>query len=304
MKILLFGKTGQVGRALMQRLPALGDVIALSRGDPEAGDLLYPDSLYNTIRRIRPDVIINAAAFTNVDAAESEDIAANTINSLSPASIAKAARSVDALFVHYSTDYVFDGSGSAPWVEKDTPNPINVYGITKLAGEMAIQSSGCNHLIFRISWVFAPEGKNFITTMIRLAKEKTSLSVISDQWGAPTSADFVAEMTKLAILRVADNQKLCGLYHVVPAGFTNWFEYARYALKFAMELRPELKWKLKSLNEVKTVDYPTVASRPLNSCLSTQLFSDTFGFAIPEWDIGVTATIREILKYEEKDKFS
>ena len=228
MKILLFGKSGQVGWELQRSLAPLGDVMALDRRGLEelSGDLNQPNSLAATVRAVAPDVIVNAAAYTSVDKAESEPDAARLINAASPGRLAEAAREINALLVHYSTDYVFDGSESVAWTETSPTNPLNVYGRTKLEGERAIEQSGCRHLVLRTSWVFAARGHNFVKTMLRLARERTSLNIVNDQFGAPTGADLIADVTAHAVRTVAQAPSLGGIYHLTASGETNWHEYA------------------------------------------------------------------------------
>ena len=234
MNILLFGKGGQVGWELQRSLSVLGNVTALDHDSTEhCGDFANPAGVAETVRALRPDVIVNAAAHTAVDKAESEADFARTLNATTPGAIAQEAAKLGAWLVHYSTDYVFDGSGSRPWVETDTPAPLSVYGRTKLEGERLIAQSGAKHLILRTSWVYAARGGNFAKTMLRLAQERERLTVIDDQWGAPTGADLLADVTAHAIQHLQQHPEHAGLYHCVAAGETTWNSYAKYVLSRA-----------------------------------------------------------------------
>jgi dTDP-4-dehydrorhamnose reductase len=296
MKILILGKTGQVGWELQRSLAPLGEVIALdTRSTDYCGDFLNPAGVAQTVLAIRPDVIVNAAAYTAVDKAESDSANAHTINALAPANIAQAAMQIGATVVHYSTDYVFDGSGSAPWSETDTPAPLSVYGTSKLAGEQAIAASGARHLIFRTSWVYGARGGNFAKTMLRLAQEREALSVINDQIGAPTGADLLADITAHAIARLAAAPALAGLYHLSAAGETSWHGYAQHV--FAQARRKGLALKLDNaqLKAIPTSAYPTAAQRPLNSRLDCSKLKSQLGLNIPQWQQGVDRMLAEIL---------
>ncbi|MDO9166328.1 MAG: dTDP-4-dehydrorhamnose reductase, partial [Rhodoferax sp.] len=231
MKILLFGKNGQIGWELQRSLAPLGELIALDRHNADrCGDLGNPQGLAATVQEVRPDVIVNAAAYTAVDKAESEPELAGTINALAPGVLAQEAARLGAWLVHYSTDYVFDGSGTRPWTEADTPAPLNVYGRTKLEGEQLIQAVGPQHLILRTSWVYAARGGNFAKTMLRLAQERERLTVIDDQFGAPTGAELVADVTAHAIRHLLKHPEDAGLYHLAAGGETSWCGYANYVL--------------------------------------------------------------------------
>lgn len=227
MNILLFGKTGQVGWELQRALAPLGNLIALDVHSTDyCGDFSNPEGVAETVKRIRPDVIVNAAAHTAVDKAESEPEFAQLLNATSVESIAKAANEVGAWVIHYSTDYVFPGNGDTPWLEMDATAPLNVYGETKLAGEKALQEHCAKHLIFRTSWVYAGKGNNFAKTMLRLAKEREELAVINDQFGAPTGAELLADCTAHAIRVALNKPDVAGLYHLVASGTTTWYDYA------------------------------------------------------------------------------
>ena len=296
MKILLLGKNGQVGWELQRSLAPLGELIALDRHSVgQCGDLSNLAGLADTVRAIRPDVIVNAAAHTAVDRAESEPELANTLNALAPGVLAEEAAQLGALLVHYSTDYVFDGSGERPWQESDTPAPLSVYGHTKLAGELRIQAAGARHLIFRTSWVYGARGGNFAKTMLRLAQERERLTVINDQFGAPTGADLLADVTAHAIRQVLAHPQDAGLYHLAAAGATTWHAYAQHVLAQARLEKPTLPIKATELAPVPTSDFPTPARRPLNSRLSTQHLQSTFGLTLPPWQQGVNRMLAEVL---------
>jgi dTDP-4-dehydrorhamnose reductase len=295
MKILLLGKNGQVGWELQRSLSVLGEVVALDRHSTPCGDLSQPERLAQTVRELRPDVIVNAAAHTAVDKAESEVDLARTLNAAAPAALAQAAAETGAWLVHYSTDYVFNGSGNTPWQEGDATGPLGVYGQTKLEGEQAIAASGCKHLIFRTSWVYAARGGNFAKTMLRLAQERERLTVINDQHGAPTGADLIADVTAHAIRSAQHKPELAGLYHLVAGGETTWHGYASHAIAHARELRPDLGWKVNDIAPVETSAFPTPAKRPQNSRLNTLKLQQAFGLNLPHWQLGVDRLLAEIL---------
>ena len=295
MKILLLGKNGQVGWELQRSLSVLGEVVALDRRSTPCGDLSQPERLAQTVRELRPDVIVNAAAHTAVDKAESEVDLARTLNAAAPAALAQAAAETGAWLVHYSTDYVFNGSGNTPWQEGDATGPLGVYGQTKLEGEQAISASGCKHLIFRTSWVYAARGGNFAKTMLRLAQERERLTVINDQHGAPTGADLIADVTAHAIRSAQHKPELAGLYHLVADGETTWHGYASHAIALARELRPDLGWKVNDIAPVETSAFPTPAKRPQNSRLNTLKLQQAFGLNLPHWQLGVDRLLAEIL---------
>ena len=296
MKILLFGKTGQVGWELQRSLAPLGDLVALDvDSQSHCGDLTNLDGVAQTIQLAAPDVIVNAAAHTAVDKAESESELVRTINARAPALMAQQARQLGACLVHYSTDYVFDGSGSQPWLETDTTAPLSVYGQTKLDAEAAIIASGCSHLIFRTSWVYAARGGNFAKTMLKLAKERDALKVINDQVGAPTGADLLADVTAHAIRTYMQNSDVAGLYHLVAAGETSWHGYAQFVIDFARQSGVEVKVAQSAIEAVPTSAFPTPAKRPLNSRLNTQKLQKTFNLQLPNWQLGVKRMLTEIL---------
>ncbi|RTL52720.1 MAG: dTDP-4-dehydrorhamnose reductase [Rhodocyclaceae bacterium] len=296
-KILLLGCDGQVGWALQRALAPLGDVVALNRSGEGGccGDLAEPVDLSRTVRKLAPDVIVNAAAYTAVDKAESEVSTAMAVNAVAPGVLAREAALLGSLLVHYSTDYVFDGSGSHPWHEDHVPSPLSVYGRSKLAGEEMIRAVGGRHLIFRTSWVFATQGGNFAKTMLRLATERDRLSVVADQIGAPTSADLVADITAHALRAALAEPSLSGTYHLAASGETSWHGYARYVLECAEEMGHALKVLPHQVEAIPSADYPLPARRPLNSRLQTQRLRATFGVELPDWRHGVRRMISEVL---------
>jgi dTDP-4-dehydrorhamnose reductase len=297
MKILLFGKDGQVGWELQRSLAPLGEIVALDSGSREfCGDLTRLDGIADTVRAVAPDVILNAAAYTAVDKAESEPERVRIINALAPAVLAREAGRLSAWLVHYSTDYVFDGSGSAFRVETDPTNPLNVYGVTKLEAEQAILSSDCNHLIFRTSWVFAARGSNFAKTMLRLAQQRDSLNVIDDQIGAPTGAELLADITAHAVRISRQRQNISGLYHLAAAGETSWYGYANFVLNFARQEGVKLTVAPESILPVTSSEFLSAAKRPKNSRLDTRKLQSTFDLSLPSWETGVARMLTEILE--------
>ena len=299
MKILLFGKGGQVGWELQRSLAPLGELVALDHDSAAlCGDFADLPGLAATVRAVAPDVIVNAAAHTAVDKAESEPELARTINALAPDVLADEAQKLGAWLVHYSTDYVFDGSGQKPWRETDATGPLSVYGRTKLEGELAVARCA-RHLIFRTSWVFAARGGNFAKTMLRLAHERESLSVIADQIGAPTGAELLADVTAHALrtvqCRPAEFQKFAGLYHLVAGGETSWHGFACHVLERAQAMGQTLKVGPDEVRAITTADYPTPARRPRNSRLDTNRLRETFDLHMPDWRVGVDRMLYEIL---------
>lgn len=296
LKILLLGKNGQVGWELQRSLAPLGQVLALDRHSTEfCGDLSQPERLAQTVRDWRPDVIVNAAAHTAVDKAESEPELARCLNTTAPAALAQVAAEIGAWLVHYSTDYVFNGHGDQPWREGDATGPLSVYGQTKLEGEQAIIASGCKHLVFRTSWVYAARGGNFAKTMLRLAAERERLTVINDQHGAPTGADLIADVTAHAIRSARQKPGLGGIYHLVAAGETTWHGYASHVIAQARQIQPESGLKVSEIAPVPTTAFPTPAQRPLNSRLNTHKLQEAFGLVLPPWQQGVNRMLAEIL---------
>lgn len=297
MKILLLGKNGQVGWELQRSLRPLGELLALdSRGAEYCGDLANLDGLADTLARYAPDVIVNAAAYTAVDKAEAEPHQAHRVNAEAVAVMADFAKRTGALLVHYSTDYVFPGHGQTPWLESDAVGPLNVYGASKLAGEQAIQASGCRYLIFRTCWVYAARGNNFAKTMLRLASERDSLGVINDQFGAPTGAELIADVTAHAIVAIRRNPELAGLYHLAAGGETTWFDYARFVLEQAAAAGVELKVQPKAIKALATEAYPTPAKRPGNSRLNTEKLQKAFLLNLPAWQNEVARMLTEIIE--------
>jgi dTDP-4-dehydrorhamnose reductase len=298
MKILLLGKNGQVGQALERALAPLaepGELLALDRSN--GGDLAQLDTLAATVRQLRPQVIVNAAAYTAVDKAESEPDQARLINALAPEVLAKEAQALGAWLVHYSTDYVFNGSGTRPWLETDATAPLNVYGQTKLEGERLIQAHCTRHLILRTSWVYAAQGSNFAKTMLKLAQERERLTVIDDQWGAPTGAELLATVTA-AVLRqidLAGNEALAGLYHLAASGETTWHAYASHVISQAKALRPDLPWAVQEIAPVPSSAFVTAALRPHNSRLNTAKLQASFGINLPDWRQGVDEMLAQTL---------
>lgn len=303
MHILLLGKGGQVGWELQRALAPLGQVTALDFDTPGPAaapdlraDFSQPEQVAALVRAVRPDVIVNAAAHTAVDKAESEPDLARAINTTTPGLVARAAADLGALLVHYSTDYVFDGSGTAARDEAAATAPLSVYGRTKLEGEQVIQASGCRHLIFRTSWVYAARGGNFAKTMLRLAAERDQLKVIDDQIGAPTGADLLADVTAHAIRTVvAGRDDLLGLYHLVAAGETSWYDYARFVIEWARERGQPIQVAPEAISPLPTSGYPTPAQRPLNSRLDTRKVREAFSVNLPPWQQGVDRMLTEIL---------
>ncbi|MBI4807421.1 MAG: dTDP-4-dehydrorhamnose reductase [Nitrosomonadales bacterium] len=297
MKILLFGKSGQVGWELQRSLAPLGEIVALDSGSTGmCGDFTDLDGIAATVRTVAPDVIVNAAAHTAVDKAESEPELVRTINSSAPGVLAQEAKNIGAWLVHYSTDYVFDGSGDQPWLESDATSPLSVYGATKLEGEKLIRQAGCKHLIFRTSWVYGARGGNFAKTMLRLAAERDSLSVIDDQIGTPTGADLLADVTAHAIRAVRQRPELGGLYNLVAGGETSWHGYASLVIDFASRAGVPLKVSPAAIKAVVTGEFKTAARRPLNSRLDCGKLQKAFDLQLPPWQAGVERMLIEILE--------
>jgi dTDP-4-dehydrorhamnose reductase len=302
MKILLLGKNGQLGWELQRSLAVLGEVVALGRQGAEGlcGDLADLDGLARTVRQLRPQLIVNAAAYTAVDQAESDETLAHRINALAPEVLAREAASLHALLVHYSTDYVFDGRGDTPWREGDATAPLNAYGRTKREGETRIAATLCRHLIFRTSWVYGARGQNFAKTVLRLASERDSLSMINDQFGAPTGADLLADITAQAVryllpVQGHNDHTPSGVYHVAAAGETSWFDYACWVLTCAQQQGAKLNVQASMLKAIPSSAYPVAAVRPHNSRLDTARLTSTFGLHLPHWQQGVQRLLQEIL---------
>ena len=295
--ILLTGRTGQVGSELLRLLPKIGQVVAPDRQEL---DLLNPDSIRRAVREIRPEFIVNAAAFTAVDVAEAQESDAYAINANAPGVLAEEAKKIGAAVIHYSTDYVFDGSKRTPYDEADSAAPINVYGKTKLAGEQAVCAAGVPYLIFRTAWVYSTRGRNFLRTILRLATEKEELRVVRDQFGTPTWSRDIAEATVKILAQLTSQgsvansfSRVSGIYHLTAAGETTWFDFARAILEEAAQLSPAIEWFdqathgrsliTKQIIPIATSEYPTRASRPLYSVLSNSRFRQTFGIELPHW---------------------
>ena len=292
MRIVIFGAHGQVGEALTRTLAAHIPVTI----DRSMADLQDSSAIQRVLSSYRPEVIINAAAYTAVDKAETDRDSALAVNAIAPETMAEWASAHNALLVHYSTDYVFDGSGLAARDEAAPTRPLSVYGATKLEGEERIQRSGCQHLILRTSWVYAARSHNFLRTMLRLAVERESLSVVDDQVGVPTSAAWLAEVTSQVIPQALANPALRGLYHCVPRGETTWFEFARLAIEEARRLGLPVRVVPEAIRAIATADYPTPARRPLNSRLSTQKLQQAFGIVPPDWQTAVRETVSQIVQ--------
>jgi len=297
MKILLFGKGGQVGWELQRSLAPLGELVTLGTDSQDlCGDFTNLEGIAQTVRTVAPDIIVNAAAYTAVDKAESEPDLTRTINTLAPGLLAQEAKRSGAWLIHYSTDYVFDGSGDKPWLETDPTGPLSVYGKTKLEGEEAIRATDCYHLIFRTSWVYATCGGNFAKTMLRLAGERDQLTVISDQIGAPTGADLLADVTAHSIRMALQRPEVSGLYHLVASGQTSWYHYASFVIDFARQAGIEIKVAPESIQPVPTSAFPLPAPRPKNSRMDTCKLQNTFDLNLPHWQFGITRMLTEILE--------
>lgn len=295
MRILLFGKGGQLGWELQRSLAPLGELIALGTNDQPCADFTRPSDVAATVRALAPDVIVNAAAYTAVDKAETDTQAAVAVNAITPGVLAEAAAGLGAWLVHYSTDYVFDGSGVTPWREGDATSPLNEYGRSKLAGEENIRAAGGRHLIFRTSWVYAARGGNFAKTMLKLAQERDALKVIDDQYGAPTGAELLADISAHALRAALQQPELAGTYHVAPAGVTTWHGYASHVIAQARTAGLPLKVSDDAIQAVPTSAFPTPAQRPANSRLNTHKLRSAFGLHLPDWQAGVDRMLSEIL---------
>ena len=297
MKILLLGKNGQVGWELQRALAPLGELVALDFDSPGplGADFSKPESLAATVRAVAPQIIVNAAAHTAVDKAESEPELARAINASAVGVVAREAAALGAWLAHYSTDYVFDGSGTTPWLEDSPTGPLSVYGQTKLEGEEAIRASGVQHLIFRTSWVYAARGGNFAKTMLRLAKERDKLTVINDQIGAPTGADLLADITAHALRTAQQQPSVAGTYHAVASGETSWHGYAKHVIEFARAAGQPIKVNANAVEPVPTSAFPTPAKRPSNSRMNTSKLRNVFHLQLPPWQTGVDRMLCETL---------
>jgi len=294
-RILILGAGGQVGTELQRSFANAGDVTALDR---KTADLSKPEELRPHIRQLQPNVILNAAAYTAVDRAESEPELALRINGEAPRVLAEEAVKLNALLVHYSTDYVFDGSKTSPWVESDTTNPLNVYGKTKLAGEQAIEETGGRYLIFRTSWVYGPHGHNFLLTMLRLGRERDQLKIVDDQFGAPTSSIAIADATRAAVkMAVTDETISSGVYHLTCGGETTWCGFAK---EIFAQHQLQADGKLPQIFPIPSREYPVPAVRPANSVLSNQKLQSSFGTALPDWRSALAEAIRMLVNPDGK----
>lgn len=295
-KILLTGTNGQVGHALQRPLTALGDVVALGR---DQLDLSKPDDIRRVVAEIKPDIIINPAAYTAVDKAESEPEIAYAINAEAPRVLAEEAAKLDALLVHYSTDYVYDGTKSQPYVETDGTNPLSVYGKSKLAGEDAIRAVGLPHLILRTSWVYGAYGKNFLKTILRLAAEREELRIVADQFGAPTSSDSIARAT-IAAIGAYSAEGDSGIYHFTNKGETSWYGFTKAIVEAYQYLggQPALKVQSAHIRAITTAEYPTLAARPVNSRLDCSKLKHALGVALPSWQDAMQAVLQDVIKKE------
>jgi dTDP-4-dehydrorhamnose reductase len=287
MKILLIGKNGQVGWELRRTLAPLAEVVAVDY--PEI-NLTDTPALRQFVAGTRPAVVVNAAAYTAVDKAETETELCRQINAVAPGVLAGEARKIGALMVHYSTDYIFDGAKTSPYVETDMPNPLGAYGRSKLEGDRAVKASGADHLIFRLCWVYGARGQNFMLTMQRLAREREKLRVVGDQFGCPTWSRMIAETTALALKQVlagADASAFNGEYHLAASGQTSWHEFASRII----ELMPDAERKCRAVEAITTPEYPTPARRPAYSVLDCGKLQKTFGLRLPDWE----ASLRQVL---------
>jgi dTDP-4-dehydrorhamnose reductase len=295
MKILLFGKNGQVGWELNRSLQPLGEVVALARED---ADFSNPESLRDIVHKIKPDVIVNAVAYTAVDKAEAEEELAAVINSEAPRILADEALRTNALLIHFSTDYVFDGTKDGAYTESDKPNPVNAYGRTKLSGEQALQASGCDYLIFRTSWVYASRGHNFLLTILKLAKEREELSIVADQTGSPTSARLIADSTSYvlhqAILEKRAGIFSSGLYHLTAAGCASWHAFSEEIVRMLRQ-KSDAKLRVAAIKEILTTDYPAPAKRPKNSLLLQTKLETKFNVKMPDWQQSLSLCIDDLI---------
>jgi dTDP-4-dehydrorhamnose reductase len=292
MKVVIFGRSGQVGAELQRALRPFGEIVAAGRSD---ADFARPDALRAFLAICAPDAIVNAAAYTQVDKAEEEPELARTVNVESVGVLAEYARASGIWLIHYSTDYVFDGVATSPYIEDDPTNPLGVYGLTKRDGEVAITASGCHHLIFRTSWLHAPHGANFIATILQLAQTRTKLRVVADQFGAPTGADLVADVTALALRCALAGNVPSGIYHLTCTGSTSWHGYARYLLQIASACGAKLACSPDAINPLTSAEYGARALRPHNSGLDTTKLVRQFGLMLPNWRDGVQRTVHALI---------
>ena len=300
-KILIFGRIGQVGWELRHKLACLGQVSSIEYPDV---DFANSESIRAAVRAVEPTLIVNAVAYTAVDKAETDFQRAMAINAIGPTVLAEETKRIGALLVHYSTDYVFDGTKKGPWVEIDTPNPLGVYGQTKLAGDQAIQYSGCDHLIFRTSWVYGARGGNFLLTMLRLAKERTELRVVDDQIGSPTSSECIAQASADVLAQVlapggSGIQGRSGIYNMTSSGETSWFGFTKAILAEAVG---RFGSPLPNLIPIPSSEYPTPSKRPMNSRLCCQKLEDTFGVSLPHWEYSLDLVFDTLTEFEPRQR--
>lgn len=298
--ILLFGATGQVGWELNRSLQPLGEVIALSRKDV---DFSHPEGLRDIVRQSRADIIVNAVAYTAVDRAESEEALAHIVNADAVAVLAEEAKRLNALLVHYSTDYVFDGTKPEPYIEEDQPNPINAYGRTKFAGEQKIQAIGCRYLILRTSWVYSWRGQNFVRTILQLAQQRDQLNIVADQFGTPTSARLIADVTSAILSEIrheesSEAQQPIGIYHLTSLNHTSWHGFAQAILNAAQGSLLK-STKVANLAAIASEQYPQPAPRPKNSRLNCDAIKSRFGIHLPDWEIGLRLCLAEIAQGDD-----
>lgn len=302
MKILLLGKNGQLGFELTRSLQPLGQVLALNRHTDDngfCGDITNFSTITYVINEYQPDIIVNATAYTAVDKAESDNSTADLINHLAVSHLADCAKQQNSLLIHYSSDYVFDGSGDTAWIETAKTNPINYYGISKRNGELALENSGVRFINIRTSWIFGVYGNNFLKTMLRLGKEKETLNIINDQIGAPTPAFLIADITAQLIQYYKqqsyfEQDNLTGHYHLAPMGHCSWYEYASFIFETAHKLGIELK--VNAINPIATSEYPTPAKRPFNSRLDSNKIIKNFNLSLPHWHFGVEQVLKTLIQ--------
>lgn len=297
MTILLFGKNGQLGQGLQQTLVPLGPVTAFSRAD---FDFEQPETIASNLVMLRPDILVNAAAYTQVDLAETNVETAFTVNHRAVQALADYARDHDALLVHYSTDYIFDGEKETAYVEHDEARPLNVYGQSKRAGEIAIERSGCRYLLFRTSWVVSAEGANFVKTMLRFAAERSSLRIVSDQFGAPTSVELIADVTAQAISAHLRGMLDSGTYHLTSGGRTSWHGLARHIIRKAIDRGFPSRVQVDDILPISTQEYPRPAARPRNSSLDSNALSSALGLTMPDWTVHVDRVLDQLQEREWK----
>ncbi len=295
MRLLLIGKNGQLGFELQRTLSSLGKLFSFDR---QTCDLSNADAIRGAVQSTMPDIIVNAAAYTAVDKAESDTSRAHAVNAVALGILGEEAKKLDSLVVHYSTDYVFDGMLDRPYTEADVTNPQCVYGRSKLSGEIALRASGARHLIFRTSWVVGSHGGNFAKTILQLARDRKTLNVVADQWGAPTAATLIADVTVAAIRRYAQSRQitLLGLYHLTAAGETNWHQYARHIVETALAAGVAIKLKPDAIHPIPSVEYPLPALRPANSRLDTSKLQAALSINLPAWQTALNPVLTKILR--------